>query len=221
MWSAESAHSMVKVKVHSVCFSYKTAYVCPVKTQIGLCFYAFTIHLTTLWILGYPQSALWRLWSDCADMQADLSIYWVILVGNAVPRLNCLYSPFYPVLSGVLFTVLRQHFPLGNAETTKKKIIYHNNPKYWDTLTPYYTCAKILTAPFYYLLMCLKNCWVGSKRSRPWSDAAFCSIWSGSTLFPKTCLSQYLGLLRYQCFIIKAGINNREKEKLEFLAVKG
>ena len=32
---------------------------------------------------------------------------------------------------------------------------------------------------------------MSGKQCRPWSDAAFCSIWSGSTLFAKACLSQY------------------------------
>ena len=40
--------------------------------------------------------------------------------------------------------------------------------------------------------MCLKYCCMYGKQCRPWSDAAFCSIWSGSTLFAKACLSQYL-----------------------------
>ena len=34
----------------------------------------FSIHLKTLWILGNPQSALQRLWSDFVDAQAALSL---------------------------------------------------------------------------------------------------------------------------------------------------
>ena len=33
----------------------------------------------------------------------------------------------------------------------------------------------------------LKNCRMNSKQYRPWSDAAFCSIWSRSALFGKAC----------------------------------
>ena len=44
----------------------------PVKTQIR----EFTVRLKTFWILGYPQSALRRLRSDCADAQTDLSLRW-------------------------------------------------------------------------------------------------------------------------------------------------
>ena len=42
---------------------------------------------------------------------------------------------------------------------------------------------------------------MGGKQCRPWSDAAFCSIWSGSTLFAQASLSQYTGLLQYLNYI--------------------
>ena len=32
------------------------------------------VRLKTLWTLGYPHGALRRLWSDCADAQAELSL---------------------------------------------------------------------------------------------------------------------------------------------------
>ena len=50
----------------------------------------FAAHLKTLWIFGYPQSALRRFWSDCGMCRR----IWVFvgrtcnLVGNAVPRLS-------------------------------------------------------------------------------------------------------------------------------------
>ena len=75
--------------------------------------------------------------------------------------------------------------------------IYRNNPKYWDTLSSYHTCRKVWHSSFYYVLMCLKYCWMYGKQCRPWSDAAFCGIWSGATLFTKVHLSHYLGLLWY------------------------
>ena len=36
----------------------------------------FPVHLNTLWILGYPRSALQRPWTDCADAQANLRLPW-------------------------------------------------------------------------------------------------------------------------------------------------
>ena len=40
-----------------------------------------------------------------------------------------------------------------------------------------------------------ENCWIIgiAKQCRPRSDAAFCSIWSGSTLFDQVCQSKYSG----------------------------
>ena len=70
----------------------------------------------------------------------------------------------------------------------------HIYPKYWDTLSMYHIWSKIWNNLFYYLLMCLKYWYIYGKQYRPWSDAAFCDVCSGSTLFAKTYLSQYLGL---------------------------
>ena len=52
--------------------------------------------------------------------------------------------------------------------------------------TPYLLVILFLNNPFYYFMMCLKYCCMYGKQYRPWSDAAFCSVWSGSTLFA-TC----------------------------------
>ena len=71
---------------------------------------------------------------------------------------------------------------------------YHIYHKYWDTLSTYHTCSN---SPFYYLLVYLKYCCMYGKQCRPWSDAAECVFWSGSTLFAKAYLSQYFGLLQY------------------------
>ena len=43
---------------------------------------------------------------------------------------------------------------------------------------------------------------MSGKQCRPWSDAAYCGVWSGSTLFAKTYLPQYLGLFRYPAAFI-------------------
>ena len=36
-----------------------------------------TVRMKKAWVLSYPLSAQWRLWSDWADAQADLSLRWV------------------------------------------------------------------------------------------------------------------------------------------------
>ena len=87
-----------------------------------------------------------------------------------------------------------------HEETRKKRSgypFYIELPYLWDTLSTDHTCPKIWNSPFCCLLMCPKYCCMFAKQCRPWSDAAFCSIWSGSTLFVKACMSQFLELLRY------------------------
>ena len=57
------------------------------------------------------------------------------------------------------------------------------------------TCRKFWPSPFYYRLKLLENGYMSGKQCRPWSDAAFCGVLSGSTVFAQVCLSQILWLL--------------------------
>ena len=55
----------------------------------------FADRMKKAWVLSYPLSTQWRLWSDWADAQADLSLRWVHsnFDGFVVKRLNfCLLS---------------------------------------------------------------------------------------------------------------------------------
>ena len=36
----------------------------------------FAVRMKKAWVLSYPLSAQWRLWSDWADVQADLCLRW-------------------------------------------------------------------------------------------------------------------------------------------------
>ena len=85
---------------------------------------------------------------------------------------------------------------------------YCNNAKYWDTLSAYHTCLKIYYSPFYCLLMCLKYCCIYGKQCRPWSDATFCGIWSGSTLFAKASL--YLAIV--SLWIVLKRVREKSRE---------
>ena len=51
----------------------------------------FAIRLKKAWILSYPLSTQWRLWSDWADAQVDLSLGWAHnhIVGFVMRRLIC------------------------------------------------------------------------------------------------------------------------------------
>ena len=52
----------------------------PAKTQISQMprlISVFAVRMKKAWVLSYHFSAQWRLWSDWADAQADLSLHWV------------------------------------------------------------------------------------------------------------------------------------------------
>ena len=55
--------------------------------------------------------------------------------------------------------------------------------------------ATLCLLGFCYLLMCLKLL-ADWQLCRPRSDAAFCGVWSGTTLFANPCVSEYLGYCR-------------------------
>ena len=81
-----------------------------------------------------------------------------------------------------------------DAYTLFRIFYYHITQKYWDTHTPYYSCPKTLNNSIGLCIDMYKNCWMSGKQCRPWSDAMFCGIWSGSTLFAQAYLSQNLQL---------------------------
>ena len=55
----------------------------PAKTQISLgirpVWSVMAVHMKKAWVLSYPLSTQWRLWSDWADAQADLSLCWAYI----------------------------------------------------------------------------------------------------------------------------------------------
>ena len=67
---------------------------------------------------------------------------------------------------------------------------YHIYRKNLDTWTSYRTCSKILTSNLLPHVLC-KNCLMRGKRCRPWWDAAYCGVSSGTTLSAQACLSEY------------------------------
>ena len=40
----------------------------------------FAVCIKKAWVLSYPLSAQWRLWSDWADAKADLSLRWAHVI---------------------------------------------------------------------------------------------------------------------------------------------
>ena len=67
----------------------------PAKTRISLgirpVYRVFAVRMKKAWVLSYPLSGQWRLWSDWADAQADLSLPWAHshFVGFVMSRLIC------------------------------------------------------------------------------------------------------------------------------------
>ena len=51
---------------------------------------------------------------------------------------------------------------------------------------------------------------MSGKQCRPWTDAAFCGVWSGSTLFAQACPSQCLG--KISLILKKMGLLGGEKK---------
>ena len=62
----------------------------------------FAVRMKKAWVLSYPLSAQWRLWSDWEDAQADLSLCWAHshFVGFVVMRLIFI-RPCAPTLKNI------------------------------------------------------------------------------------------------------------------------
>ena len=54
----------------------------------------FAVRMKKAWVLSYPLSTQWRLWSDWAEAQADLSLCWAHthFVGFFMSRLICRWT---------------------------------------------------------------------------------------------------------------------------------
>ena len=72
-------------------------------------------------------------------------------------------------------------------------VFYCIYPKYWDNLTPYYTCPKVWTSSYYYLLMYLNIVdWLAENIDLDQMSQSATSD-PGSTLYAQECLSQCSG----------------------------
>ena len=111
---------------------------------------------------------------------------------------HCFPTLFYPNILDIymIFPFVQKKFHNMRYPGTSMWLSNCVYLKYWDTLTPYHTWPKIWMSPILPLDTSI-NYWMSGKQCRPWSDATFCGIRSGSALFAEACLSQYLGLLWY------------------------
>ena len=61
----------------------------------------FAVHMKKARVLSYPLSAQWRLWSDWADAQVDLSLCWAHshFAGFVMKQLNCTLCKYLNTVS--------------------------------------------------------------------------------------------------------------------------
>ena len=85
---AETCCSCVTMQI----INWNEPQVCPVWS-------VFTVRMKKAWVLSYPWSAQWRLWSDWMDAQADLSLLWVHshFVGFVMLRLKLFDAEFVAI----------------------------------------------------------------------------------------------------------------------------
>ena len=78
----------------------------------------------------------------------------------------------------------------GNEKKNPSKTEYLN-----IMVRPFsYVTRKVWTGRFNCVQdLYVLNCWMSGKKSRLWSDVAFCGVWSESTLLDDAFLSKYVG----------------------------
>ena len=77
-----------------------TKWVCALaKTQISLgirpVWSVFAVRVKKVWVLSYPLSAQWRLWSHWVDVQADLSLHWAHSHFDSFVMMRLIYISHY------------------------------------------------------------------------------------------------------------------------------
>ena len=142
----------------------------------------FVVCMKKALVFSYPLSTQWRLWSDWVDAQADLS-------------LRLVHMPFC-------------WFCHEAAQ------MYRKIPKNSDTRNIWCNHPKIQTRWLYCREMHPKDADGMANGVDPDQNQTppLEAVWSGSTLFAQTCLSENLGTLRYiKRYIFKIYYSNFAK----------
>ena len=136
-----------------------------------------------------------NLWSDCVNAQADLCFPWADITRNLFSCCNsCYCEKIRQILVCIVF--------LSRALESSLIIIYHSNAclslaenntifhKFYMLIFNYaeqfhsnYSWNKPNIIFYSNNIMSWDSCAGLCKQFRPWSDAAECGIWSGSTMF--------------------------------------
>ena len=139
----------------------------------------FTVRSQSYWILQ-------NVWLD--SNYPDDTMYMRTMTLNFAHTRRHIFALRGPVANSNLGNH-RIVYTLGirtdNPNQMAKYHTYCIYPKYLDTFTPYNTGAKIWTS-ILLPVNASKICWMSCHQCRPRLDAAFCGVWSGSTLFTQT-----------------------------------
>ena len=91
----------------------------------------FTVRMKKPWVLSYPLSAQWRLWSDWVDAQADLSFRWAHshFVGFVMRRLTCiiLFSEYFMRTRFTYVITVTCTFPIPGSSQHSEFLFYTVN----------------------------------------------------------------------------------------------
>ena len=91
------------------------------------CCQSFVVSMKKAWVLSYPLSAQWRLWSDWADAKADLSLRWahchfVIPRFHVVlPSVTLWFFPYILKMQRWIFINFCRHIDINKMYIHKKE----------------------------------------------------------------------------------------------------
>ena len=127
------------------------------------------------WAWHLDLFSMTRVKSLCTCQKVHFLTLWLIyiLLVSFDRILTTMLQYFFKIIIVSLFR--RPHLEVSRDVCRVMEFIapdYCIYPKYWDTLSAYYTSPKIWNSLFYYyFLMCLEWCCLYGKHYRPWSDA--------------------------------------------------
>ena len=119
------------------------------KTQISprtrRLIWVFSVRLKMLWIFGYPQTALRRLWPDCADAHANLSLRWALM--QCCRKYCAPVRMSMPLLStyravGSWNTSAYREFKI-NVQYVLIRLIWVFAVRLWQKKTSVYSCSNV------------------------------------------------------------------------------
>ena len=139
----------------------------------------FAVHMKEAWVFSYPLSAQWRLWSDWADAQVDLSLCWAHshFVGFVTRRLIYQWSK----VSNTRPVVMWLKFILMQIEFIMMDFMHPHDStlimwlKLWDRLDAV-TILRIWATSW-------ENLFIPYANNKGGDQLRICTVWSAPLLF--------------------------------------